>query len=145
MHWRRKWQPTPVFLPGQSQGRGSLVGCPLWGHTESDAAEVIQQQQQCALARRHPNVIVFTDRWVFTLHHTCLGPPAGVWTLTLPLFPPDLLGCAQRCPLPGELSQAGFPAHFPIQVLLKAGLALSTCGPPLWHLVGLKIWYQMNS
>ena len=36
MHWRRKWQPTPVFLPGESQGRGSLVGCCLWGHTESD-------------------------------------------------------------------------------------------------------------
>ena len=30
MHWRRKWQPTPVFLPGESQGRGSLVGCCLW-------------------------------------------------------------------------------------------------------------------
>ena len=35
MHWRRKWQPTPVFLPGESQGRGSLVGCRLWGRTES--------------------------------------------------------------------------------------------------------------
>ena len=33
MHWRRKWQPTPVFLPGESQGWGSLVGCLLWGHT----------------------------------------------------------------------------------------------------------------
>ena len=32
MHWRRKWQPTPVFLPGESQGQGSLVGCLLWGH-----------------------------------------------------------------------------------------------------------------
>ena len=32
MHWRRKWQPTPVFLPGECQGRGSLVGCRLWGH-----------------------------------------------------------------------------------------------------------------
>ena len=39
MHWRRKWQPTPVFLPGESQGRGSLVGCHLWGHTESDMTE----------------------------------------------------------------------------------------------------------
>ena len=39
-HWRRKWQPTPVFLPGESQGRGSLVGCHLWGHTESDTTEV---------------------------------------------------------------------------------------------------------
>ena len=36
MHGRRKWQPTPVFLLGESQGRGSLVGCGLWGRTESD-------------------------------------------------------------------------------------------------------------
>ena len=40
MHWRRKWRPTPVFLPGESQGRGSLVGCCLWGRTESDTTEV---------------------------------------------------------------------------------------------------------
>ena len=40
MHWRRKWQPTPVFLPGESQGWGSLVGCHLWGCTELDMAEV---------------------------------------------------------------------------------------------------------
>ena len=40
MHWRRKWQPTPVFLPGESQGQGSLVGCHLWGRTESDTTEV---------------------------------------------------------------------------------------------------------
>ena len=39
MRWRRKWQPTPVFLPGESQGRGSLVGCRLWGRTESDTTE----------------------------------------------------------------------------------------------------------
>ena len=40
MHWRRKWQLTPVFLPGESQGQGRLVGCHLWGHTESDTTEV---------------------------------------------------------------------------------------------------------
>ena len=39
MHWRRKWQPTPVFLPGESQGRGSLVGYRLWGRTELDTTE----------------------------------------------------------------------------------------------------------
>ena len=39
MHWRRKWQPTPVFWPAESQGWGSLVGCRLWGHTESDTTE----------------------------------------------------------------------------------------------------------
>ena len=46
MHWRRKWQPTPVFLPGESQGRGNLVGCRLWGRTESDTTEATQQQRQ---------------------------------------------------------------------------------------------------
>ena len=40
MHWRRKWQPTPMFLPRESQGQGSLVGCRLWGRTESDTTEV---------------------------------------------------------------------------------------------------------
>ena len=39
-HGRRKWQPTPVFLPGESQGRQSLVGWCLWCHTESDTTEV---------------------------------------------------------------------------------------------------------
>ena len=42
IHWRRKWQPTPVFLPGESQGRWSLMGCRLWGrrvgHDWSDLA-----------------------------------------------------------------------------------------------------------
>ena len=40
MHWRRKWQPTPMFLPGESQGRRRLVGWHLWGRTESDTTEV---------------------------------------------------------------------------------------------------------
>ena len=37
--WRRKWQPTPVFLPGESHGRRSLVGYSPWGHNESDMTE----------------------------------------------------------------------------------------------------------
>ena len=39
----RWWQPTPVLLPGESQGWGSLVGCHLWGHTESDTTDVTKQ------------------------------------------------------------------------------------------------------
>ena len=39
MHWRKKWQPTPVFLPGESQGWGSLVGCRLWDRTETEVTE----------------------------------------------------------------------------------------------------------
>ena len=50
MHWRRKWQPTPVFLPGESQGQRSLVGCRLWGSTETDTTEATWQQQQQLLS-----------------------------------------------------------------------------------------------
>jgi len=39
MHWRRKWQRTPAFLPGESQGWGSSVGFRLWGRTELDRTE----------------------------------------------------------------------------------------------------------
>ena len=39
--WRRQWQPTPVFLPGEFQGQQSLVGCRLWGRTESDTTKAI--------------------------------------------------------------------------------------------------------
>ena len=41
MPWRREWQPSPVFLPGESHGQRSLVGYSPWGHTESDTTEVI--------------------------------------------------------------------------------------------------------
>ena len=57
MHWRRKWQPTPVFLPGESQGRGSLMGFRLWGRTESDTTEVTQQQQ-------HTVYLSYYNLWV---------------------------------------------------------------------------------
>ena len=43
---RRKWQPTPVFLPGEFQGQRSLVGCRLWSRTELDTTEATYQQQQ---------------------------------------------------------------------------------------------------
>ena len=42
----KKWQPTPVFLPGESQGQRSLVGFGLRGRTESDTTDVTYQQQQ---------------------------------------------------------------------------------------------------
>ena len=62
MHWRRKWQPTPVFLPGGSQGRGSLVGCRLWGRTESDTTKATQQQQQ-----QHASIWVFRNHLISPL------------------------------------------------------------------------------
>ena len=62
MHWRRKWQPTPVFLPGESQGQGSLVGRRLWGRTESAKATLwVKAQHEGALpppciVRKDPRV-----------------------------------------------------------------------------------------
>ena len=58
MHWRRKWQATPVFLPGESQGRGSLVGGHLWGRTESDMTEATQQQQQQQCCIIETNIVL---------------------------------------------------------------------------------------
>ena len=60
MHWKRKWQPTPVFLPGESQGLGSLVGCHLWGRTESDRTEATWQQQQ-----QHSAVCMYIPRILY--------------------------------------------------------------------------------
>ena len=47
MHWRRKWQPTPVFLPGESHGQRSLVGCSPWGRQESDTTEQLHFSLAC--------------------------------------------------------------------------------------------------
>ena len=52
IHWRRKCQPTPVFLPGESYGQRSLVGYRLWGHTELDTTEVTQQQKHTVVYQK---------------------------------------------------------------------------------------------
>ena len=58
--WRRKWQPTPVFLPGESQEQGSLMGCRLWDPTESDTTEATAaagEKSKCPL----------TGKWILIL------------------------------------------------------------------------------
>ena len=59
---RRQWQPTPGFLPGESQGQGSLVGCCLWGGTESNVIEVTQQQQQQEVLK-----VLFDNSFLFRI------------------------------------------------------------------------------
>ena len=79
MHWRRKWQPTPVFLPGESQGRGSLVHCRLWGRTESDTTEATYQQQQGFLLvcsdQGRPQVTDSMAKWK---HRAIYTPPGNL-------------------------------------------------------------------
>ena len=79
MHWRRKWQPTPVFLPGESWGRGSLVACRLWGCTELDTTEAMQQQQHSHNSEKamatHSSTLSWQIPWT--------GEPGGLLSLGL--------------------------------------------------------------
>ena len=70
---RRQWQPTPVFLPGESQGRRSLVGCRLWGRTV-DTTEATSQQQQEQLQIRITVSVNFdiTDSMALIKFHGCV-------------------------------------------------------------------------
>ena len=49
--WRKKWQPTPVFLPGKSHGQKSLTGYSPWDHKDSDTTEhahiVLKKRSMC--------------------------------------------------------------------------------------------------
>ena len=75
MHWRRKWQPTPVFLPGESQGRRGPVGCCLWGRTELDTTEATWQQQwqqqSTSSPRKEADLFLQNNSARSTLHSAC--------------------------------------------------------------------------
>ena len=60
MHWRRKWQPSPVFLPGEFRGQRRLVGYSPWGLTESDTTKATQQQQQQAFNTCYHDLVKIT-------------------------------------------------------------------------------------
>ena len=114
MDWRRKRQPTPVFLPGESQGQGSLVGCCLWGCTESDTTEATQQQQQqhaCILSHTsHVQLFVIT------------------WTVALqaPLsmeFPRQEYWSGLLFPASGDLPDPGIEPISPASLALAAAAA----------------------
>ena len=70
-----------MFLPGESQGRGSLVGCCLWGHAESDMTEVTQQQQK----QQQHIYMEFRKMVTITLYvrqqkrHRCTEQSFGLW------------------------------------------------------------------
>ena len=86
MHWRRKWPPTPVFLPGKSQGWGSLVGCRLWGRTESDTTEVTQQFfPSSILDSFRPGGFIFRGHFFLsfnTVHDVLIA--SVLWQYTIP-------------------------------------------------------------
>ena len=140
MHWRRKWQPTPVFLPGESQGRGSLVGCRLWGRTESDTTEATWQQQQfsvimvsvClpsdALLQHLPSYLGFSYLRHGVSLHGCSSKAQPV-LLTLD---EGYLLTATLSDLQGGIAPLGPP------VPVQPRWGFSSCPPPLTS--GLKTW-----
>ena len=66
MHWRRKWQPTPVFLPGESQGRGSLVGLGAWW---ASVYGVVQSRTQLKWLSSKDLFICLWLHWLFIAAH----------------------------------------------------------------------------
>ena len=115
MQWRRKWQPTPVFLPGESQGRGSLVGCRLWGrrvrHNWSNLAAAAVYT--CSVTQLYP-----------TLYDSMNCSPSGsvvhgfsrqeYWSLS---YHP-----------PGDLPHPGSKSSFPVSPAVAGKFFAS--GPP---------------
>ena len=69
MHWRRKWRPTPVFLPGESQGRGSLVGCRLWGRTERTRLKWLSSRSSKWEEMFRKTYIWITTTLLYTWHY----------------------------------------------------------------------------
>ena len=90
--WRRAWQPTPVFLPGESHGQKSLASYSLWGHEESDMTE-----WACTYSVR-----VERTCWFMTATAGLHGPPT-----------PSLRQRQQDCrdPLPPLFSRSGCHVH----------------------------------
>ena len=93
-HRRRKWQPTPVFLPGESQGQQSLVGCRLRGRTESDRTERTWQHWIIKKAREFQKNIYFCciD---YAKAFDCLDH-SKLWKILKEMGVPDHLTCLLR-------------------------------------------------
>ena len=72
MHWRRKWQPTPGFLPGESQGRGSLVGCCLWVAQSQIRLKQLSSSKSIVKVKSLSRVQLFATPW--TVAHQ--APPS---------------------------------------------------------------------
>ena len=78
----RKWQATPVFLPGGSQGQGSLVGCRLWGHTESDTTEALSSSSSSSIlcnTNHLPKADILFSAWAFFFKYPAVFHP---WDIT---------------------------------------------------------------
>ena len=74
IHWRRKWQPTPVFLPGESQGRGSLVGCRPWGRKSRKRLKRLSSSSRRFVTAFLPRSKCLLISWLQSLSAVILEP-----------------------------------------------------------------------
>ena len=74
--WRRKWQPTPVFLPGKSHGLRNLAGCSPWGSKESDTTEQLRVHTYTQSSASP--VIIWIPSSVPLSHFLLLAQPLGL-------------------------------------------------------------------
>ena len=99
--------PTPVCLPGESQGWGSLVGCHLWGRTESVTTEAMQQQQQHSCAKLLQSRLTLWDCM------DCSLPGSSVHRILQATI-------ESPCPPPGDLPESGLKPASPAAPALQA-------------------------
>ena len=91
----RKWQPTPVFLPGESHGQRSLVGYSPWGCTESDTTKRLNSNN---------NINTLNSHFIFISSHQCSFPAAlfhsghQVTLVVKSPWPPLDVTCSQASP-----------------------------------------------
>ena len=119
---RRKWQPSPVFLPGESHGQKSLAGCSPWGHKR--ARHDLATKQQCIVIYKTFNTgkiieslfrILFSQNWlialvvIFNLLYL-ISPPFFIFPFCLPRYWDD--GREQELVF-SNTPQPGFVVFFP--------------------------------
>ena len=91
--WRRKWQPTPVFLPGKTHGQRSLVGCSSRGHKRIRYNLVTKEQQQLFALRGCPVHRRMLNDVSGFCHHVAMTPsPAPIVTTSA------VSRCGHMCP-----------------------------------------------
>ena len=86
MHiYRRKWQPTPVLLPGKFHGQRSLVGYSPWGCKELDTTERLHFLSFCSSFWRTTNIYLYIEGNGNPLQCSCLENPmdGGAWWATV--------------------------------------------------------------
>ena len=157
--WRRPWQPTTVFLPGEFDGQKNLVGCSPWGHKELDMTELLT---------------VFQNKWLTSVQF-CRSvmsdslQPHGLRHARLPCPSPTPRACSYSCPSSWwchpTISSSVIPFSFCLQSFTASGsflmsqffasggqnigVSVSASVLPMniqdWFPLGLTCWISLQS